>query len=224
MKVSNETLSVLKNFCEINEGIFITKGSVIETVSKKKNVLAKATVPDNFPEDFGIGDLSNFLSHILLDKEHPAELVFKNGDDFTIKFEDDSETTWRKTTKNTIVTPPDKKITVKPDYTLVMTKGVFSWINRVAVNLGLPNIAFLSDGKDVYIKAFDAKNDSAHTNKTKLKDVTSKEEFNMIFEIENLKFLEGDYTVTVSKSGVAHFKNKNFPVEYWVTVSISTFA
>ena len=44
MKLSNDTLSVLKNFGNINQGIYFKKGKVLKTVSSGKNILAEATI------------------------------------------------------------------------------------------------------------------------------------------------------------------------------------
>ena len=52
MKLTNETLTVLKNFASINQGIQFKKGKKIKTMSQGKSVMAEANVKDEFPEDF----------------------------------------------------------------------------------------------------------------------------------------------------------------------------
>ena len=71
MKLSNDTLSVLKNFSTINEGIFIKRGNVIETISKQKNILAKAELKDTFDDEFGLHDLNEFLGVLSTHKDTP---------------------------------------------------------------------------------------------------------------------------------------------------------
>ena len=66
MKLTNSTLNILKNFSLINQNLFVKSGNVIETVSKQKNILAKAIVEENFSDEFGIFDLNNFLQAIQL--------------------------------------------------------------------------------------------------------------------------------------------------------------
>jgi len=61
MKLSTETLSVLKNFASINSGIEFKQGNIIRTMSSGKTVLAKATLKDDFPQDFCVYDLNQFL-------------------------------------------------------------------------------------------------------------------------------------------------------------------
>jgi len=52
MKVSSQTLSVLKNFSEINENILVKPGNTITTISTLKNVLAQATIDEKFEQEY----------------------------------------------------------------------------------------------------------------------------------------------------------------------------
>ena len=64
MKLSNETVSVLKNFSTINQNLVIKGGNKIATMSAMKNIVAKAEVLEDFPQEFAIYDLNEFLSAI----------------------------------------------------------------------------------------------------------------------------------------------------------------
>ena len=46
MKLSNETLTILKNFASINSGLEFKEGNKLATMSPTKSVLAKATIGD----------------------------------------------------------------------------------------------------------------------------------------------------------------------------------
>jgi hypothetical protein len=61
MKLSKDTLDVLKNFASINSGMEFKKGNTIRTMSSGKTVLAKASLKDEFPQDFCVYDLNQFL-------------------------------------------------------------------------------------------------------------------------------------------------------------------
>ena len=61
MKLSKETLSVLKNFATINGNILIKSGDRLSTISAQKNVMASVSVKETFDRDFGIYDLNEFL-------------------------------------------------------------------------------------------------------------------------------------------------------------------
>ena len=60
MKLSNETLTVLKNFAGINQSILVRKGNKLRTMSVMKTVLAEATVNEEFEKEFAIYDLNQF--------------------------------------------------------------------------------------------------------------------------------------------------------------------
>ena len=66
MKLTQRTFQVLKNFSTINPTLSVCKGNVIRTVSQNKTVLAEAQVQEEFPRDFAIYDLSEFLGVISL--------------------------------------------------------------------------------------------------------------------------------------------------------------
>jgi len=64
--ISQETLSILKNFSQLNSNLLVRPGNVINTVTGAKNVMAQATVQEDFPVEFGIWDLNKFLGTLSL--------------------------------------------------------------------------------------------------------------------------------------------------------------
>ena len=74
MKLSKETIEVLKNFASINSNILVNPGDTLTTVSPVKNVLAEAKVPESFPIQFGLWDLNKFLGVVSLFQD--PEFVF----------------------------------------------------------------------------------------------------------------------------------------------------
>jgi hypothetical protein len=214
MKLSTETLSILKNFTPINDSIYVKKGNILETISKQKNVLARAEVPDTFTDDFGIYDLNNFLGVLSLNGDNMIDFV---GNDIVIKgFNGKSELKYRKTSQSLIIVPPDKKINMTADVEFDLTKEEIAWTTSVASRLSSPNMAFISDGTTVQIKCFDLKNDGAHVSSTELIAPGNGKKYNMIFSTDNMRFYEGSYKVTISSKGIGHFKNTKTAIEYWI--------
>ena len=78
MKLSKETIEVLKNFAGINQSIVVNKGSKLKTVNSLKNILAHATVEEDFPKEFAIYDLTEFLG--LISTMEDPELSFNDSD------------------------------------------------------------------------------------------------------------------------------------------------
>jgi hypothetical protein len=66
MKLSQETIAILKNFATINQGVFFKEGNTISTMSPQKNILVDAKISETIPQNFGIYDLNNFLSVIFI--------------------------------------------------------------------------------------------------------------------------------------------------------------
>jgi len=76
MKLSDITLSLLKNFSTINQSIVFKQGSKLRTISVMKNILAETTIGEEIPKDFGIYDLTQFLNGLSL--HHSPQLDFSN--------------------------------------------------------------------------------------------------------------------------------------------------
>ena len=49
MKLSKQTIEILKNFSSINMSVVLKPGSKIRTVSPQKTILAQAIVSETFP-------------------------------------------------------------------------------------------------------------------------------------------------------------------------------
>jgi hypothetical protein len=218
MKLSTDTLSVFKNFSTINEGIFVKRGNVIETISKQKNILARAELKDTFDDEFGIHDLNNFLGVLSMQRADTPELEFSEKNITILGLSGRSKTNYRKASKETILVPPDKKVNMEnAEVKFTVTPDDLDWITRAASVLGSPNIAFFSDGESVSIETFDAKDDSAHVNSTKLNVNGTGAKYRMVFATDNLKLIPGSYDITISSKGIGHFKNATVNVEYWIT-------
>ena len=183
-------------------------------MSAQKNILSEATIPDEFPQGFGVYDLNNFLSVISLNKDPEIEFDEKN---VIIKsLNGRSKTKYRFTDASMIVSPPEKKITLPSvDAAFTLTEEDFNWIQKTSAVLGSPHVAVVSDGTEVNLVAFDATNDSAHQTSIKI-EAQATSTYKMIFKAENLKMIPGSYVVEISSKGLSSFKNKNVDIQYWV--------
>jgi len=225
MKLSNETLGVLKNFGNINSGIFLKQGKTIKTVSTHKNILAQATITDEIPSDFGIYDLNEFLSVVSLHKDD-LNLDFDSKNVVISGRGGRSKIKYRACEPTMIVTPPEKQLTMpEPEISIELSSEDFRWILDSANVLGSPQISVQSDGEIISVNTVDLQNDSAHTESLALDTKADGSKFKMIFKTENIaKILSGAYTVKISSKGISHFSNKNSPIEYWITTEVgSTF-
>jgi len=225
MKLSSETIGVLKNFGNINSGIFLKKGKTIKTVSSHKNILAQATIPDEIPADFGIYDLNEFLSVVSLHKDD-LNLEFDSKNVVISGLKGRSKIKYRSCDATMLVVPPEKTLELSnPEIQFDLSVEDFRWILDAANVLGSPQISVESDGTKVTLNTLDVSNDSAHTESLELEVEGSGNKYKMVFKTENFsKVLPGSYEVKISSKGISHFKNKKTSVEYWITTEVgSTF-
>jgi hypothetical protein len=216
MKLSNDTLNILKNFASINTGIVFHQGKKIKTISGNKNILAEATIAEEIPVEFGVYDLNNFLTVLSLHKEEP---VIDFGDKMAVisGLSGRSKLNYRFCDPTMVVAPPAKPIAM-PDAEIAfeLTDSDLEWVIRTSSVLSSPNIAVVSDGSKISLQCFDATNDAASTNTLDVTDGNG-DRFKMIFKTEALKMIPGSYDVHVSSKGVSHFRNKAKDLQYWIT-------
>ena len=218
MKLTKETLKVLKNFHGINQSILIKAGSVLETISVAKNVLAEATVKEKFPKEFAVYDLSQFLS--IAEDEQFADADY----DFGEKMVSLANPKKKGKVKYYYADPqvfvhPSKKIEMPtPEISFTLTEEDLAAVNRMAAILSSPDLAVESKGPDVLLTCYDKKNTTANVYSVKVADGNGKK-YKMNFKQENMtKLLKGTYDVLISKVGISHFVHKKEPVQYWLAL------
>jgi len=213
MKFSNETLSVLKNFSQINPSVMFKPGQTIRTISPQKTVMAAATVSETFDKQAGIYDVSRFLATLSLFED--ADVTFGDSQ-FDIKG-GRSNLKYTYTAENMIVTPPEKDIQVPdPEVSTTISWSSIEGVIRAAGVLGLPEIAFIGDEGGLSIAAVDSKNPTADTYSVAVIDDAGFEPFRMIIKVDNLKLMPAEYEVALSSKGMAHFKSDK--VQYWIAI------
>jgi hypothetical protein len=217
MKLSNETLGVLKNFGAINQGIMFKKGNKLKTVSSHKNILAEVTIKEDIPADFGVYDLNNFLSVVSLHKDDTS-FEFDEKHVLIIGNKGRSKIKYRFCEPTMIVLPPEKQVSMpEPEIQFELRSEDFDFIMRVASVLSSPQIAVESDGEKISMVTLDITNDSAHTESLEIGEGNGNK-YRMVFKTENFsKIMPGNYEVMISSKGISHFKNKNFVLQYWIS-------
>jgi len=215
MKISTNTVNVLKNFAKINPSILIQEGNTLKTMSPSKTIMAKAKIDTEFPKRFAIYNLDRFIS--------TASLFTDPNFDFgertvTIK-EGERKIDYVYADENTIGKMPDREINLPSiDVTVTLTNANLKEVEKAGGVLGLPEILIVGDGVDVYLQAADSKNPSGDVFSVKIGDTTKT--FKAIFKTENIKIIPGDYEVNISARGISHFSGKD--AEYWIAVEQSS--
>ena len=211
MKLSEQTVSILKNFSTINQNILVKSGSQLQTMSTMKNILGTADVSEAFPRDFGIYDLNEFLGVLTLVSD--AELKFDNDSYLTVNG-GRTKIRYFYSDPSILTTPPETFNPPECDVTFKVSKNVLTNLLKASAVMQLPDVV-LSNGK---ITATDLKNVTSN-NFTEQLDDTVGDPFEFRFKADNLKMIPGDYDVSVSTTAlVSNWKNSHKDISYWIAL------
>ena len=222
MKLSNGTVTVLKNFSTINQNLVIKAGNKISTMSAMKNIISKATVEETFPREFAIYDLNEFLSALSLFEK--PDLDFR--EDFVVMIEEGSSGKALKYwySDPSVVTTPQKEVTMPEcEITFTLESDMLSDVQKAAAVIGAPDMVL--EGMDLgtaVIKVTDKNNTTANDFAVQV-DVNSEDPdknvpYKFWYKVENLKLLPGTYDVEVSSAKISFLKNTNVDISYFIAL------
>jgi hypothetical protein len=214
MKLSETTVNLLKNFSSINQSILFKEGSKLRSISVMKNILVEANVSEDFPKDFGIYDLNQFLNGLSLHQS--ADLDFSN-DQYVVIKEGKMRSKYFFADPTVIVSPPEKDISLPTeDVCFVLTSQQLEKLKKAASVYQLPDISAIGENGVVKLVARDKKNDTSNDFSIIVGETDSEFVFN--FKEENLKIVPGTYDVVVSSKLLSRFTNQNIDVTYFIAL------
>ena len=216
MKLSSDTMNILKNYATINQNLMIKEGKELTTMSAMKNIIARAEVEEEFPQEVAIYDLNEFLSCLSLFQSPNLEF---DSTFVTITEENNPKTALKYFYSDpSVVTTPSKMITMPSnEITFTLDSSTLSNITKAAAVISSADLVLENTSGTSSLTVKDKKNDTANTFSL---DVTTASEgnFNFYFKVENLKVMDGNYDVEISSKNISHLKSTNKDVEYWVAL------
>ena len=216
MKLSKETVGLIKNFAGINSNLLLKSGNKLATISAQKNVMADAVVTETFP-DFGIYDLNEFLGAMSLFED--PELTFN---DKWVTIEQGGNSIKYFAAEASVLTAPQKAITFPdPEIEFNMSANMLSMIQRTASVLRASDVSIVGDGSTVSVVVGDKKNATGNSYNSSVGATDKK--FKVNLKVENLKMIPGDYAVSVSSKKISRFKGAGDLVYYVAVEADSTF-
>ena len=214
MKLSDITLSLLKNFSTINQSILFKQGSKLRTISVMKNIYAEASIGENLPKDFGIYDLNQFLNGLTL--HNSPDLDFTNDGHVVIK-EGRMRSKYFFADPGVIVTPPDKEIEIPSvDVSFELSTNQLDKLLKAAAVYQLPDFCAVGGSGVVQLVVRDKKNDTSNSFSVIVGETDK--EFTFNFKIENIKILPGTYDVSISQKLMSKFVSKDYDLKYYVAL------
>ena len=214
MKLSDKTLTILKNFAGINNSILVKKGNALRTISVAKNILAEALIEENFPRDFAIYDLNQFLNGLSLHQD--PDLDFSPDSYLTIR-EGKRRVKYFYADPAVIVSPPEKEITLpSEDVHFQLDSVALEKLLKAAAVYQLPDLSAIGEAGVIKLVARDKKNDTS--NEFAIVVGETDKEFTFNFKVENIKIIPGAYNVVVSSKLLSEFTNDSLDLKYYIAL------
>ena len=214
MKLSDKTLTILKNFAGINNSILVKKGNQLKTISVAKNILAEAQIEEKFSRDFAIYDLNQFLNGLSLHQD--PDLDFSPDSYLTIR-EGKRRVKYFYADPAVIVSPPDKEISLPTeDVCFQLDSIALEKLLKAAAVYQLPDLAAVGEAGVVKLVVRDKKNDTSNEFAVVVGETDKNFTFN--FKVENIKIIPGAYNVVVSSKLLSRFSNTNHDLKYYIAL------
>lgn len=214
MKISETTLSILKNFNNLNPNIVIKPGNILRTIAREGSAtIAMAEIEENFPTEFGIDNLSKFIGAISLFEDPDFEFF----DNYVKISEGNQYVRYVYDEISLLKTAPEGKIKFPSiDVNFTLNEKDFSTVLKAASTLQSPALCVVGEDSTIYIRTTDVKNPTV-SNFSMAVGVTNKE-FNTIFNAANFKFIPKTYNITLCIDKLIEFNSEN--VTYWMAAQV----
>ena len=214
MTLCDNTLMVLKNFAGINNSILVKKGSKLRTMSVAKNILAEADITEDFPREFGIYDLNQFLNGLSLHQD--PNLDFSEDTYLTIR-EGKRRVKYFYADPQVIVSPPEKEISLPTkDVCFQLDSTALDKLLKAAAVYQLPDLSAIGENGVVKLVVRDKKNDTSNEYAVVVGETDKEFVFN--FRVENIKIIPGAYDVVVSSKLLSKFSNTQYDLQYYIAL------
>ena len=214
MNLSDKTLTILKNFAGINNSILVKQGNQLRTISVAKNILAEASIDEEFPREFGIYDLNQFLNGLGLHQD--PEMDFKEDSYLTIR-EGKRRVKYFFADPQVIISPPEKEITLpSEDVHFQLETVALEKLLKAAAVYQLPDLSVIGGSGVVKLVVRDKKNDTS--NEYTIVVGETDKEFTFNFKVENIKIIPGSYDVIVSSKLLSKFQNSQYDLKYYIAL------
>lgn len=217
MKLSKETLSLIKNYASINNNLLFKPGNVLSTIAVSNTIMSSSTVAETFPNEFGIYDVNEFLAVLSLFEDPDLEFSEKT---VAIK-QGNSSIKYFAAAPNSIVVPKKEIIFPAAEINFKLEANVLAMILKTAPILKSTDVALLGDGSTINVVVGDKKNATSNAYTYTLGTTTSV--FKVNLKIDNLKMVPGDYDVSISSKKISRFKGDGDLVYYVAIEADSTF-
>ena len=231
--LKKETQEILKNFATINSSILFRKGNKIKTISVGENAVAEYGCDEDFPQDFGIYDLTQFLNGLDLFTNDEKRKGVTEWTEPVLEFTNQSFVTihgqgkaagytaryFFSSPEITLKAAPEKDITF-PDSDMEFTITVvdLNSLTKAAGAYKLPDLSFKSDEDgSITMEVCDREDPTCNVYAQKIKGHATGS-YELFMKIDNIKIFAGGYDIKVSKNLITEWKHKSVNLKYYIAL------
>jgi len=216
MKLSNDTIAVLKNFSTIQPNLVVEPGSTLSTLAEAKHIAAEAVISETFDSKFGIYDLNEFLSAVSLVDNADLEIS-----DSSMSIKSGNAKVNYHFADSSILTTKTKSIDMpEADLSFTLTEENIAQIRKAAAALKLdtPVLSIIVEDGDIVARVICIKNPSSNSYSLVIGQSDTATDADYQFSIDNLKLIAGDYTVDITNKLISNWKHETKQVQYWIAL------
>jgi hypothetical protein len=215
MKLTENTLTVLKNFSTINSGIVLRKGKIQKTISPEQTILVEAHLEDDIPEDFGIYDLNQFLGNVTTLKNPEMEFSDKS----VVMDDGETQLNYYSCSPSVIISPPQNKdlVLTSVDVKFTLSNATLSKLIKLALMNNLSHLTVIGKNGELRLQTHEKSNDTSNFASTKIDDYVGKD-FSVSFKTENLRLIPATYDVEIAIGSFAKFVSESGKLTYFIAL------
>lgn len=201
MKLSKQTINILRNFAGINTNLYISPGNTLMTVAANKTAFAVAEVEETFDTAFGVYDLGELLGVLSIFNDPDLEFTERN----LVISEGKNRIRYMPADAEVLIYPKKQpKFTEEPDAEFNLTAQSLAQVIKASSVLKVPFVTFKGDGSKIVALVHDKANPNSNQFSIDVGAATT-EVFDMHVKVESLKMLPEDYKVQVSFAKILKF-------------------
>lgn len=222
MKMTSETLDVLKNYAFHNGNLLINPGSLVHTKNESVTVYSAYESPEEFDEQIAIYDLNQFLQALNLFEDPEIEVDSGYVRIFSSTVQG-KELFYRMSQPKLLSTPTSKIPDMEFAVTTKLTRKDLNALLHAAAVLKNERIVFVNIDGNLVAKTSDKQANKAGSNfQTVISENVNElpDDFELAFDLTQFKILPLDYEIgfNLSENSIAHLKSldSSYKLEYWL--------
>jgi len=214
MKLSKETLAIIKNYATINTNLLLKPGNKLSTITAGvSTIMSTVNIAESFDQDFPIYDVNEFLGALSLFND--PDLTF--DEKFVTIKEGNSSIKYFAASMDGMTVPKKDVVFPEAEIKFLLQASTLGNVLKTASLLKATDMAIVGDGINMTLVVTDKKNKTSNSYSYELGSTDLV--FRVNIKIDNLKMLSGDYNVDISTKKISRFVSKDIPsLVYYVAI------